>query len=306
MKIKSITVFLTCWLSLSSLPTAAIAWECNPTCSPSACEACEAGVCVYQCSSANCETCFEGSCIECFYGGECTSCQGGSCVDDESKCPGECDTCDDGTCTDHDYECNWRLCETCNDGECEDRCPALGKYCDYDTGMCEVCVDDFHCELCEQCNVLHVCVHPCDDCVWPEYCGAACSCMECYPGPEDTTTCSASKSEDDCTGCSMNPISPCSRAGGIVVSTGSSLTTCTGPDCEILYDVLCYTTYEECEAGVFNPFLFCTPSGLVGVPYSCEINLEYPVGCWPCRQDWFEEGEEVYANRGVCPPEDWP
>ncbi|MBN2270883.1 MAG: hypothetical protein JXN61_09735 [Sedimentisphaerales bacterium] len=94
------------------------AWDCYPGCSPSACEACEAGVCVYQCESADCETCFEGSCIVCFYSAqECTKCEDGECVDDDAQCTGEChDGCSGGSCVDDDSKCN--SCQKCSYGNC--------------------------------------------------------------------------------------------------------------------------------------------------------------------------------------------
>ncbi len=317
--------------------TASVMACCDPPCT--GCKTCEAGVCVTD--DDNCHTCKECISIssthgECQYRngyncmttsdctGECESCvscsceddpskctgechngcSGGNCVDDESKCPGECDTCDDGTCTDHDYECNWRLCETCNDGECEDRCPALGKYCNYDTGMCEVCVYNFHCELCEEC-IHHKCVHPCDDCVYPKYCGYACDCVECYYGEEeDTTTCSTTQSYTECD-CSINIFNPCSSNEESVVYSGNSLKSCTGPDCDPV-NVLCYTTYQTCRtSGDYQPLKWC---GGDLVPPTCVLDLSAPVpgpGCWTCVNS-FESGFPTYESQGDCPIEDWP
>lgn len=332
MKKKLIIGLLACALLLSHLTTTLLGSGCDPPCT--GCQNCEDGVCVdrdYLCP--DCHYCYMGTCIpygdcgggcptcescvscwcqctsECCEDSDCTGechngCSGCNCVDDESKCPGECDTCDDGTCTDHDYLCNWRLCETCNDGECEDRCPALGKYCNYDTGMCEVCVDDFHCELCEECNVLHECVHPCDDCTWPKYCGYACFCVECNYnyGQEDTTTCSTANSTTECH-CSINLFSPCSSTEESVVYSGFSLKSCTGPDCDPV-SVLCYTTYETCRtSGDYQPYKWCGGDVL---PPTCVIDVYQPgPGCWTCVNS-FESGFPTYESQGDCPIEDWP
>jgi hypothetical protein len=90
-------VLLVYLVSVCSFALGVRACECVPGCSPSACEACEEGVCVYQCDSANCETCWEGSCRGCEPYGECTSCQEGTCQDDDSKCASD-ECCDGGTC----------------------------------------------------------------------------------------------------------------------------------------------------------------------------------------------------------------
>jgi len=252
-----------------------------------------------------CKSCSSGVCgdDESKCPGECDSCDDGICVDDESKCPGECDTCDDGICVDDDWECryNWRLCETCNDGECEDKCPALGKYCDYVTGQCEVCVANFHCELCEQCNALHECVHPCDTCQWPKYCGWACSCVECSEGAEDTTTCSTSNDSTECS-CS-GIIYPCSGEKETKVYSGNPIKSCTGDDC-FTDNVLCYTTYDGCEPfGSYTPLLWCLTSG-TGLP-TCTINLDIPgPGCYNCVHD--TTGFRTNEDTRLCPTEHWP
>ena len=196
MRIKSILFLLVCFLLSCSFTLPLLACECDPACE--GCQTCEARVC----------------------------------VDDESKCPGECDTCDDGTCTDHDYECNWRLCQTCNDGECEDRCPALGKYCNYDTGMCEECVIDSHCELCYECGVTHKCEHPCDDCYYPKYCVLACFCLECNLGVDNIACLESEEENYECPKCSIQETHPCSEYSMRDYTGTTIYTSCTGADCE--------------------------------------------------------------------------
>lgn len=322
MRVRTISFLVIVFLLLSSLTMPAI------SCPPPYCGSCchwvstgpgpsdgycdlDTGADCGDCSgcTGECESCVSCSCEDdpskCT--GEChNGCSGGNCVDDESKCPGECDTCDDGNCTDHDYECNWRLCETCNDGECEDRCPALGKYCNYDTGMCEVCVIDSHCELCEECGVTHKCEHPCDDCYYPKYCGAACSCVECNYnyGQEDTTTCSTANNTTGCD-CSDSIFSPCSSAEESVVYSGNFLKSCTGPNCGSA-NVLCYTTYNTCRtSGSIRPLQWCAGVDFYGnLVCDCILGVPGP-GCYTCVNS-FEAGVPTYESQGDCPIEDWP
>jgi len=256
---------------------------------------------VYDCDPN--QECCGGSCITACTG--CQSCDGSSCADDDDNCTG-CKSCNEGTCEDDDSECNSSACQECNNGVCEDSWPPLGLYCII--GECVECRNILDCDLCQQC-VNNECVHPCEDCQWPEYCGSACACVECYPGPEDTTTCSDPEFNfDDCTGCTIDVITPCSGAEDIVVYTGNTLTTCTGPDCEMRKDVLCYTTYDNCVPGIFKPFRWCISSDILGEPASCGFILDQPPppGCYPCAPDPFEEGERTYETRGVCPLEVWP
>ena len=306
-------------LLLSTTAQQVIAWTpCPPprppchTCTPTGWENdCGAG---QTCCGGSCcsNTCCNGVCCgsgQSCCGGECCNpddccngecCPGGCCED--SDCTGECHNgCSNCQCVDDDIKCSSIDCETCNEGVCEDECPALGKHCWY--GECVECRDILDCELCYECE-NHECVHPCDECYYPKYCGYACACVECYPGPDDTTTCSG-EDGDECTGCTEWPISPCSGAGDIIVYTNNSLTTCTGTDCETRQDVLCYTTYDQCEAEEWIPFFWCKYN--VPGPDTCSFDIEHPIGpgCWPCVID---EGsaDPTYGTRGICPTEAWP
>lgn len=281
---------------------------CVSSCPSSEC--CDVGFCVSSCTNGCCD---DGTCVsscpsgECCDDGECvSSCPGGGCCDDGTcvtTCPGECHYCLGGTCTDSDFECNWRLCETCNDGECEDKCPALGKYCDYVTGMCEVCVDNFHCELCEQCNALHKCVHPCDTCQWPKYCGWACSCVECSEEAEDTTTCSTSNDPVSECSCSHNPLSWCGGTNETIIYSGNPIKSCTGDDC-FTDKVLCYTTYDGCVvSGSYKPLLWCLYSGTA---YGCALETSIPgPGCYNCVLD-PATALRTNEDTRLCPTEHWP
>lgn len=174
-------------------------------------------------------------------------------------------------------------------------------------GNCVQCVSVLDCDLCETCE-YNQCKHPCDDCVWPEYCGNACSCAECTVGTEDTTTCSTSQDFTECD-CENGPLSPCSNPKETIVYTGNSLESCTGDDCETRNDVLCYNTYSECEAsGLYQINEWCTANE-TGPPWkSCRSVLNFPgPGCYTCVPDQFESGIETFATRGVCPPvTPWP
>lgn len=279
------------YLFLFSLTVPAMAW-------PPPCPDCLKG--------ENCDE-YVGDCVDDYDCSGCESCVDCWCEDDESKCPGECDTCDDGTCTDHDYNCSSIDCEICNDGVCEDRCPALGKHCWL--GTCVECRDVLDCELCWEC-INHECVHPCDECYYPKYCGYACACVECYYGEEDTTTCSTANSTTECY-CSINIFNPCSSPAESVVYSGATLTSCTGPDCDSV-DVLCYTTYPGCKvSGSYQPLKWCSAND-VGAPppapwpYSCQLNLDIPgPGCWTCVNS-FESGDPTDEPQGDCPVEAWP
>jgi hypothetical protein len=262
---------------------------------------------VYQCSSANCETCFEGSCIECFYDDpECTTCQNGECADDDSMCTGEChDGCSEGRCVDDDYECNWRLCETCNYGECEDRCPALGQYCNNDTGMCEDCVIDSHCELCEEC-IHHECKHPCDDCVYPKYCALACFCLECNLGVDNIACLESEEENYKCPECSIQTIHPCSEYSMRDYTGTTIYTSCTGADCEPIEE-LCYTEYD-CTTGDAKLLELCSRGDMAPpAPKACLINPDFPSWCWPCEKDSTDEGDpSIEDGYEDCPTEAWP
>lgn len=302
MRIKSILLLLVCFL-LSGFTMPAIA------CPPPYCGSCchwegpvPGGSCQLN-TGADC-----GDCSGC--GGECYTCSGCWCLDDESKCSG-CKRCSVGTCVDADHKCSWRFCQDCNDGECEDRCPALGKHCDSDTGSCEECVDVLHCELCEEC-IFHKCVHPCDDCDPPKYCGSACACVECeyVEEEEDTTTCSTANNTTECD-CSINIINPCSSAEESVSYSGNFLKSCTGPNCGS-DNVLCYTTYQSCTtSGSYQPLHLCIgndvgPPPPAPWPSSCTLNLDIPgPGCYTCANS-FSAGVPTYESQGDCPIELWP
>ena len=303
MKIRPLRAVLICLLSLSFIVPAR-AWpppcpDCyywnGSSCVPygncwGGCPECESCVnCYCDCTS---ECCDDSDCTGC------ESCVDCACVDDDDNCTG-CEDCVSGSCEDNDLNCSSIDCETCNEGVCEDECPALGEYCWY--GDCVECIDVLDCELCYVC-IHHECVHPCDECYYPKYCGSACACVECYPGTDDTTTCSSGLSSDDCTGCTEWPISPCSGREKVVY-TNNTLTTCTGPDCGSV-DVLCYTTYE-CEAEGWIPFLWCKYN--VPGPNTCSFDIEHPVGpgCWSCVID-EESADPTYEPQGDCPVEAWP
>jgi hypothetical protein len=266
---RVLTLTVSCLLFLSTTAQQVIAWPCNPP----ACPSC------YTCTPTGCE------CLaDCGCGGK--TCSG-------------CYTCSGCSCV---LNCSSIDCETCNEGVCEDQCPALGKHCYY--GSCVECRDVLDCESCYECGVTHECEHPCDECYYPKYCGYACACVECYPGPDDTTTCSGTD-YDECVGCSMNPLYPCAEAGNQRVYTHNTLTTCTGPNCETRQDVLCYTTYDECEPGPWIPLIWCVGND-VGPP-SCQIeDLLNPIGCWNCSIDPLDGGVPSFRTRGFCPTEAWP
>jgi hypothetical protein len=244
--------------------------DCKSSCTTG--QECCGGACITECVSSLCMACGpSGSCeLSCITGQECC---GGNCI---TKCEStECKECDGaGSCK-----------STCDDPDL----PA----CSW--GICVECVDILDCDLCEEC-VGYKCVHPCDDCVWPKYCGNACACVECYPGDDDTTTCSTLNNDLDECGCSMNIFNPCSGTEMMRVYTGNVLESCTGPDCTTYNDVLCYTTYEKCVAsGIFKPLQWC-------IAGTCEIDLEHPgPGCYGCGRDPYETGVPTYETRGVCP-----
>jgi len=249
--------------------------------------------------------------------GVCEYCVIDTCVneDDGTDCgSGDCKECISGSCVyksgndcEKNSDCDTDNCETCEDCVCTDSCPPLGLYCIlYE---CRECRDILDCELCELC-MSHECVHPCDDCYYPKYCGYACACVECYPGPEDTTTCSGENSTTACD-CSVNIFNPCSGVEESVVYSGASLTSCTGPDCSSA-DVLCYTTYQSCRtSGVVQPLKWCVsndvgPPPPAPWPKSCQLNLDIPgPGCWTCTNS-FESGVPTDEPQGECPTEAWP
>ncbi len=253
---------------------------------------------MYDCDPEECESCIGDSCEVC--GGDTNmTCCNGDCCD-----PALCESCINGSCV----GCDPDDCETCGvDGECEDSCPPLGLYCV--TGNCVECRDISDCELCELC-MSHECVHPCDLCYWPKYCGYACACVECYPGPEDTTKCSGENSTTECD-CSQNILNPCGGVEESVVYSGASLTSCTGPDCSSA-NVLCYTTYQSCRVSTsYTPLLWCV-SGETGPqppapwPKSCTLDLSHPgPGCWDCTNS-YESGVPTYEPKDECPTEAWP
>jgi hypothetical protein len=164
------------------------------------------------------------------------------------------------------------------------------------------------CVLCEECE-LHKCVHPCDECFSPKYCGYACACVECEYGEEDTTTCSTANNTTECD-CSENIFNPCS-SGESVVYSGNSLKSCTGPNCGSA-NVLCYTTFQTCTtSGSYAPLEWCTPHDTGPLPpapwpQSCQVNLEIPgPGCYTCANS-FNGGVQTYVPQGDCPIEQWP
>lgn len=114
MKIKLITVFLSCLLLLSFR-------ELARACPPPPCPECyywSGTECV--CHEACCEDEDCGTGIE-----ECLSCNLDSCTceDDDSKCTGECHNgCSLGMCVDDDSKCD--PCECCIEGDC------IGPMCD--------------------------------------------------------------------------------------------------------------------------------------------------------------------------------
>ncbi len=240
------------------------------------------------------------------------------CADDDENCSAPTPECVDGKCV----ECEW-YCSTgqeCCGGTCITECDSSDcMECDPDSNTCvsecsdpnkphcylRACVqcrNILDCALCETCE-YNRCKHPCDDCVWPKYCGAACTCVECTEGTEDTTTCSTSNSFTECD-CSINIFSPCYGSHETKVYSGHSLESCTGDDCETRNDVLCYTTYSKCEvSGAYKALHFCVgPAG----PFSC-TTMEIPgPGCYLCVRDSFELGIETFETRGVCPTELWP
>lgn len=238
-------------------------------------------------------------------GGECVLDSGATCSEDPD-CGPECGDCNwNCQCEDRYTECpgGFLTCYDCVAGTCEWNCtdPNLPAC---HLGNCVQCVSILDCDLCETCE-YNQCKHPCDDCVWPEYCGAACSCAECTEGTEDTTTCSTSNGFTNCD-CSINLFSPCGGTQTSRVYTGYSLESCTGDDCEIRNDVRCYTTYSGCAAqGLIHPLQWCVGQD-IGPP-SCTLNIEYAgPGCFDCVIDPFELGIETFETRGVCPPEVWP
>jgi len=289
-----------------------IAHECVPACTP--CQTCEAGVCVDDDDLCDdCQYCYMGTCMpygDC--GGGCPACE--SCVScwcqctseccQDSDCTGECHNgCSNCSCVDDNTECEYFDCEICNGGMCEDKCPALGKHCLTELGLCVECRDVLDCELCEECDdVMHTCEHPCDDCDPPKYCGYACVCVECYYGEEDTTTCSTANSTTECD-CSINIINPCSSPGETIIYSGNSIKSCTGPDCDSV-KVLCYTTYPKCKTnGSVQPLKWCGGDVL---PPTCVIDVYQPgPGCYTCVNS-FESGLRAYEYQGDCPIEDWP
>jgi len=300
---------------------------CASSCSGSKC--CEDSECVSSCTSGCCDdgecesSCPEGQCCE---DGTCvSSCSSGCC--DDGTCVSSCGTwpacCDDGECVDHcSYiegkeccggncitECDASECMECDhaSGTCVSECSGTTPHCNF--GMCVECRDRVDCEICEDC-VGFDCVHPCDNCVYPKYCGSACSCVECSYGEEDTATCSTTQSTTGCD-CSVNLVSPCSSGEESVVYSGNPLRSCTGPDCEST-NVLCYTTYQTCTtSGGYAPLEWCL-SHDVGAPppapwpHSCGINLDLPgPGCYTCANS-FNAGVQVSAPEGRCPTEHWP
>jgi len=308
------TVVLVCFSLLYILAKPAAAC-CDPPCGT--CEHCSGGLCVDDADGTDC-----GNCKECS-GGSCQStcsntccndvcceagqiCCDGTCCDPDDCCNG-CESCNNGSCVDDDNKCDSLLCQECDDGVCEDRCPPLGLHCYF--GDCVECIDILDCELCEECE-NHECVHPCDECYYPNYCAYACTCVECYPGPVDTTTCSSENSTTECD-CSQNILNPCGGVEESVVYSGSSLTSCTGPDCSS-DDVLCYTTYQTCKtSSAVKPLLWCVaddtgPPPPAPWPKSCKLNTDIPgPGCWDCVNT-YESGDPTYEPKGVCPTEAWP
>jgi len=239
------------------------------------------------------------ACEDCKSSGESCSCQPNCgtnehcCTDAGEYCCPDGKECCEGDCCGSDQHC----CTDATDGYCCDD----GKYCWY--GFCVECRDLLDCELCEEC-IGYNCVHPCDECYYPMYCAYACACVECYPGEEDTTTCSSANSTTECD-CSMNLLNPCSSAAESVVYSGASLTSCTGPDCSSK-DVLCYTTYDECKvSGSYQALKWCSGND-VGPP-TCQIILDLPPGpgCWTCVNA-FESGDPTHEPQGECPTEAWP
>lgn len=239
--------------------------------------------------------------------GECVLDSGATCSED-SDCGPECGDCTwDCQCEDRYTRCpgGYLTCYDCVAGTCEWNCtdPNLPAC---HLGNCVQCVSILDCDLCETCE-YNQCKHPCDDCVWSEYCGDSCFCAECTVGAEDTTTCSTSNNSSECD-CSINIFFPCSGSTETIVYTGNSLESCTGDDCETRNDVLCYNTYSTCEvSGLYHPLSWCTqPTPEIGD--ECTFNNDIPsAGCYNCAPDQFESGIETTATRGVCPFETpWP
>jgi len=342
MTMKSIILLLVCFLLFS--PTVSlIAHECPPC---EGCQSCEAGVCVDDPDNCiPCQNCVDAECVDdndlcedcqtCSIGYCDDDCTTGQCCDDD-VCVDDCPSgeCCNGTCCDSGNCCNSTTCCSnsddicctdsgsycCESGKtcCEGNCCDLGiECCDGDCcndpskpnchldTMCVECSDALDCDLCEDCVGFN-CVHPCDSCNWPKYCGYACVCVECnYDSQEeDTTTCSVENSTSECD-CSHNIINPCSSSEESVVYSGNSLKSCTGPDCDSV-DVLCYTTYQECNtSGSISPLEWCTGVG-PGLQLVCEVMLGVPgPGCYTCVNS-FEAGVPTYESQGDCPIEDWP
>jgi len=91
MKIKSIILFLTCLLLLSSFTASATAC-CEPPAPP--CHHCEDTVWVNDCDSADCESCVDSNCVVCDDDPNQVCCDGTCCDTDECECvDGECLCC---------------------------------------------------------------------------------------------------------------------------------------------------------------------------------------------------------------------
>ena len=295
MKIKFL-IGLSCLLLLSSVTVPTIACcEGDPPGNP-ACYECEDRAWVLK-DSAECGQ--DSDCTGACHNG-CSDC---SCANDDTKCTG-CKSCVDGECEDDNSKCSTILnCEECNNGTCENRCPPLGKYCDW-AGECVECRSTAHCDdECKQC-LDNECKHGCTACYTPWYCANACYCTDCST-EEDYDECNVSKNEDyECDNCddTMNPSCP----GTMREYTGNAKITCTTThsDCSN-DDHLCYTVYN-CTVSGFVPLHSCGTGDMPTNPPSCLINLDFPSLCRECGKDSSDEGDPWYTDNNTCPTEEWP